>query len=551
MAALVSTKYPINLGADFSLPVDAVTQKIAQMGRTGSGKTFAAMKLVEELLYMGAQVVILDPVGVWYGLRLGKDGKSPGIAIPVIGGLHGDIPLESSSGALIADIVVDRDVSMVVDVSQFDTDSDQHRFATAFARRLFDRRKQQPAPMMLVIEEAQEFIPQEPQEGEKHMLHAFQRLCKIGRNFGIGVDLISQRPQEVSKKVLNMTELFFCFQMTGPQERQAIKRYVSEKGEDVSVVDTLPKLPVGSAHVWSPQWLGISRTVRIGDRKTFNASSTPQFGAKRREARELTPIDLKNIQQAMAATIEKARDADPELLRRRIAELEQKTQRTADPEAIRKAESSGYDRGVKDTRRAFDPLVRKVSELSGLVPAAETHAEKMADAIRKEPVKAAKSIASDGDQSVGDSGLRRMLIALAQRNGLTAKQVGVRASISSSSGTFGTYLSTGRSNGWIKGTRDRLEITDDGLAALGTYTPLPTGRDLARHWIGALGDSGSSRMLTVLIDAYPRTMSAHDLGQKVDLSSSSGTFGTYLSRLRTLELITGSRGDLRAHEDLV
>ncbi len=34
------------------------------------------------------------------------------------------------------------------------------------------------------------------------MLHAFTRLVKIGRNFGIGVSLLSQRPQEVNKKVL-------------------------------------------------------------------------------------------------------------------------------------------------------------------------------------------------------------------------------------------------------------------------------------------------------------------------------------------------------------
>jgi DNA helicase HerA-like ATPase len=87
------------------------------------------------------------------------------------------------------------------------------------------------------------------------MLHAFERLVKLGRNFGIGVSLISQRPQEVNKKALNQTECLFAFQMTGPQERKAIAGWAADKGLDVDLVEALPKLAVGHAHVWSPQWL--------------------------------------------------------------------------------------------------------------------------------------------------------------------------------------------------------------------------------------------------------------------------------------------------------
>ena len=69
---------------------------MAFLGRTGSGKTFAVTKLVEEMLDARAQVIVLDPVGVWWGLRLLADGKSPGIPITIFGGLHGDVPLEST-----------------------------------------------------------------------------------------------------------------------------------------------------------------------------------------------------------------------------------------------------------------------------------------------------------------------------------------------------------------------------------------------------------------------------------------------------------------------
>ena len=276
------------IAKDLRLPVDAVTQKMAFLGRTGSGKTYGATKLAELMLGAGAQIVALDPVGVWYGLRLAANGTEPsGLELPVFGGLHGDIPIEPTSGALLADLVVDRGISAILDVSQLESDRDKARFAADFANRFFFRKKAAPSAVHLFVEECQEFVPQNPAKGEEQMLHHFHRLIKLGRNFGIGVSLISQRPQEVNKKALNQTELMLAFQMTGPQERKAISSWVSEKGADEDVGDILPRLQVGEAHVWSPQWLQISRTVKIAAKRTFNASSTPTVGSKAVEARPL------------------------------------------------------------------------------------------------------------------------------------------------------------------------------------------------------------------------------------------------------------------------
>jgi hypothetical protein len=48
---------------------------------------------------------------------------------------------------------------------------------------------------------------------------------------------------------------------------------------------------------------------------------------------------------------------------------------------------------------------------------------------------------------------------------------------------------------------------------------------------------------------YPKALTRAELGVAASLSDRSGTFDTYLSRLRTLELIEG-RGELRASEEL-
>jgi DNA helicase HerA-like ATPase len=118
----------LRLSNDLKLPIEAVTEKLGWLGRTGSGKTYGAQKLAEEMHRAGAQFVALDPVGKWWSLRLAADGKTPALPIPVFGGLHGDIPLEPTAGKLIADVIVDRGISAVVDVSQFEADAQKARF---------------------------------------------------------------------------------------------------------------------------------------------------------------------------------------------------------------------------------------------------------------------------------------------------------------------------------------------------------------------------------------------------------------------------------------
>jgi hypothetical protein len=69
----------LKLADDLALPADeAVTQKYGFIGRSGSGKSYAAMRLAELFLDHGAQIIALDWVGIWWSLRLAADGKTPG-----------------------------------------------------------------------------------------------------------------------------------------------------------------------------------------------------------------------------------------------------------------------------------------------------------------------------------------------------------------------------------------------------------------------------------------------------------------------------------------
>lgn len=85
----------------FSIEADAFATKAAAfIGIRGSGKTYGAMKVAESLYDAGKQFVAIDPVGVWWSLRLSA-AKGAGLNVTIFGGLHGDIPLNKNGGALI------------------------------------------------------------------------------------------------------------------------------------------------------------------------------------------------------------------------------------------------------------------------------------------------------------------------------------------------------------------------------------------------------------------------------------------------------------------
>src|SRR5580692_8113540 len=140
----------------FKIPTKVTEQHTAIVGKTGSGKTFAAKGFVETWLTEQRRVAIIDPTGAWWGLRLSKNGKGEGFKILVLGGDHGDLPLLARTGAAVEQLITDQDVSLIADTSLM-TVSDRTRWFTDFAGALYRHNRH---PLNLVIDEAHNFAPQ-------------------------------------------------------------------------------------------------------------------------------------------------------------------------------------------------------------------------------------------------------------------------------------------------------------------------------------------------------------------------------------------------------
>jgi len=119
----------LQLSQDLELPEEAVTETFAILGKRGVGKTTTARVLTEELLEVGLPVLILDPTGVWWGLRTSADGKTAGYPVVIFGGDRADVPLEETAGTLIADVIVSQRISAVLDLSSLSKGATR-RFST-------------------------------------------------------------------------------------------------------------------------------------------------------------------------------------------------------------------------------------------------------------------------------------------------------------------------------------------------------------------------------------------------------------------------------------
>lgn len=320
----------IRIGEGLALPIDAITQTFAILAKRGAGKTYTGSVHAEEFLKAGAHVIIIDPTGAWWGLRATHDGQPSKFQVPVLGGEHGDLPLEPGAGETIANFVIDNRISVILDLELF-RKNEQARFVTDFLETLYRRNRD---PVHLFIDEADAFAPQRPMHGEERMLGAVEDIVRRGRKKGIGVTLITQRSAVLNKNVLTQAEILIALRTIAPQDQDAVEAWIKVHGtpkQRDTMMASLASLPLGTAWYWAPGWPegteGIFQQVHVRQRETFNSSATPKPGEARREPKTLADVDLTQLQTAISATIERAKQENPKELRKQITRLERELQK--------------------------------------------------------------------------------------------------------------------------------------------------------------------------------------------------------------------------------
>lgn len=552
------------------IPLDVMDQHLAVVGKVGSGKTYCAKGLVERLLDTGRRVCVIDPTGAWWGLQSSADGKRAGFPVVIFGGEHADVPIGRGSGAALAGLVADRNLPAIIDLSEM-LIGERHQFMTDFAESLYRRNRQ---PLHLVIDEADEFCPQNPLPETKRMLHHVDRIVRRGRIRGFRVMLITQRPAVLHKNVLTQANMLVAMRLTAPQDRKAVEDWIRGQGDVVrgrEVLDSLAKLQRGEGWVWAPEHDILSR-IRFPVIKTFDSSRAPADGEQVKEPEKLVDIDLATIRASLAEAESEAAANDPKALKARIVQLEKElaAQRPVEPDrtALDQARRHGRAEAIEVLQRPVEAIGRALHDFEAAIrDLTRTDAVAMpttpiwigVDPASPEPaaVQSPRPRRATSSPALKDrlGAERKILETLAQRHParLTEAQWATLSGLKRSGGTWNTYKSRLRAAGLIDQERGLFGLTPAGIALFDGRLPSPQGlAETIAMWRNAVG-SGPAKILDALIAVYPRGLERDALAAKVALAEKGGTFNTYLSRLRGNGLIESydSNARLRASEELM
>lgn len=258
----------LNIG-NIEIPINAATKTFAILAKRGAGKTYTAGVLAEEFAKNNVPFVVFDPIDVWWGLRLNKNGKDKGLPVVVFGLEHADIPLTRDMGKQIAQAIVKENISCVISTFGMPKVAQRHLIAE-FSEELLNINN---TPRHIFIEEAHEFVPQRVQAGMGKCFSAVEALVVMGRNRGIGVTLINQRAATLNKDVLTQLDTLLAFRNVSPQDRKALKEWVehhSAEGDFDKFMASLPSLPTGEGWIWSPEFMEVFQRIHIRKRETFH-----------------------------------------------------------------------------------------------------------------------------------------------------------------------------------------------------------------------------------------------------------------------------------------
>lgn len=119
----------------------------------------------------------------------------------------------------------------------------QEMVVARMAKKLFLARKlNRIPPMMLVVEEAHNFCPQ---QGSAMTLGVLRTIASEGRKFGLGLTVVSQRPAKIDKNILSQCGTQIILKVTNPNDLKAICQSI--EGLTHGMEENIQRLPMGSA----------------------------------------------------------------------------------------------------------------------------------------------------------------------------------------------------------------------------------------------------------------------------------------------------------------
>lgn len=300
--------------------------RVAIIGESGSGKSYAIAKILESALDQNAQICVIDIHGEYHTLQeiypnqIIVCGRDPiPISIDFIDSVY--MPLIRTGKSLIMDA---RELALDED--------DFNKFCEKFIRAFWKEQVNNPKPILFVLEEAQIIAPQEKSFDVMRRVKLLKSLATGGRKFGIFFILSTQRPAELHKTPLSQTWIRLFGSLTEKRDYDAIKIHLKGK-----TYEEINHLKIGEFFLFGLSEEPIKFKVS-SDRKSKDAAETPEFEWRPQTIKQKQ--DMKGVLELIekAQVKKKAKLDEITKLQRKIEK--QKEQIDAQKKTIESLESS-------------------------------------------------------------------------------------------------------------------------------------------------------------------------------------------------------------------
>jgi len=102
-------------------------------------------------------------------------------------------------------------------------------------------------PVMIVCEEAHNYIPQRDNAAYRSSRKSIERVAKEGRKYGLSLMVVSQRPSEVSETIFAQCNNFLALRLTNNADQNYVRRLFPDNSNGIT--DILPNLAPGECVV--------------------------------------------------------------------------------------------------------------------------------------------------------------------------------------------------------------------------------------------------------------------------------------------------------------
>ncbi len=279
----------IIIGQNFGFPLDIAYEKLFIGGKTGSGKSYTAGTMMEEMSRHGIQFVCFDALDAHSGLK----------NLPNVECIE---PRQDETVNLVKLVynLKHSTNSLVVNLINLRLDT-QQRLIGDYCETLLAE-DFEGKPIMTFLEECQDFVPQ---MGKPYSFAPIVRLTKLGRGKGLGAALISQRPAAIHKEALSQVSTYMVHNVINTKDLEALKNQLSfgtDKETIKKILSGISYAGPGEMVCFSPKYFKDVGYIKVGKvdrpRKTEHGGKNIEVTSQLSSETSISPMMPSQIQMS-------------------------------------------------------------------------------------------------------------------------------------------------------------------------------------------------------------------------------------------------------------